>query len=402
MDFSKIDINNFDYHLPQDRIAAYPLEYRDMSKLLIYTKGNLQQDAFFKLTDYLSENTTLIFNNSRVLCARLLFKKETGAQIEIFCLEPYEPKDYQQNLQQSGCVFWKCLIGNKKKWKEGSLNSEIQVGEEKTRLEVEYDKKGQDDIILKFSWNGTNISFGEILDAAGKIPIPPYLMREAEDIDLYRYQTIYSKIKGSVAAPTAGLHFTPRIFEAMDIKGIIYKELTLHVGAGTFKPVQSDNIEDHHMHDETFIIEKDQVDFLINSIDNIIAVGTTSTRLLESLYHLGIQCIKNRNITDFVVNQWEPYTTNFNNKPVEALNALLEIMNERGVAKIFARTSIMIIPGYDFKMIKGLITNFHQPKSTLLLLIAALIGDEWKNVYEYALRNEFRFLSYGDGSLLLV
>lgn len=400
MQLANININDFDYNLPQERIAKYPVEQRDLSKLLLYRKGEISETEFFKLPEYIPNGSSMVFNNSKVICARLIFKKETGANIEIFCLEPFYPVEYQQNLQNTSSVSWKCLIGNKKKWKSGILINELKIKREIINLKAEFEDETNDDVVIKFSWNNQKLSFGEILNSAGKVPIPPYLMREAEDIDVYRYQTIYSSIKGSVAAPTAGLHFTPRVFEFLDIREIPYKELTLHVGAGTFKPVQTDNINEHLMHEEIFSVTKDQLKFIINNIGNIIAVGTTSTRMLESIYQLGINCFLKKEKINFI-GQWDAYNENVSLTPHNSIVELINYIEKYNIEELWAKTSIMIVPGYQFKMIKGLVTNFHQPRSTLLLLIAALVGKNWKEIYNYALNNNFRFLSYGDSSLLM-
>ena len=400
MKIPEVNINEFDYELPDSRIARYPAGQRDLSKLLIYREGNISEKEFFRLPSVLPKNAAMVFNNSRVICARLLFKKKTGAQIEIFCLEPVEPFDYQKNLQETSSVVWKCFIGNRKKWKHDILTEIIQTGNKETILQAVNIENKQEHSLIKFNWDNKEVSFAEILDVAGKIPIPPYLNRNSEEIDITRYQTIYSTIKGSVAAPTAGLHFTPRIFEELEINGNPYTEFTLHVGAGTFKPVQARHIEDHVMHEEVFSFSIKQLEFILENHENIIAVGTTSTRMLESIYWLGVKILTNEN-TGFTIEQWAGFILNQDVKVADSVNALINYFKRNNIAETTARTSIMIIPGYKFRIIKGLVTNFHQPRSSLLLLIAAFTGDNWKKIYRYAIENDFRFLSYGDGSILL-
>jgi len=395
-----INIDNYTYKLPQERIAKYPLEQRDLSKLLVYNKGKITHKEFYKLPEVLPPDSVLIFNNSKVICARLLFRKETGATVEIFCLEPVLPVEYQQNFQSTSNVSWKCLVGNKKRWKGGELSIQININGNDISLIASFVKDDENEIIINFAWSNPKVTFGEILDAAGKMPIPPYLQRDAEELDKYRYQTIYSTIKGSVAAPTAGLHFTPRIFEHLEIKRIEFKELTLHVGAGTFKPVQTNDISQHLMHEETFTLNLNQLYFIRKHLGKIIAVGTTSTRLLESIYQMGVKLIQG--IDDIRnIGQWEAYNQKSEISSERSIDALINYFEKENIDHITAKTSMIIIPGYGFKMIKGLITNFHMPRSTLLLLIAAFIGEDWKKVYQYALNNDFRFLSYGDGSVLL-
>jgi S-adenosylmethionine:tRNA ribosyltransferase-isomerase len=400
MDLPNILIQDYTYDLPQERIAKYPLEYRDMSKLLVYNLGEITETEFFRLPAVVPDGMALVYNNSRVIAARLLFKKETGASIEIFCLEPVEPPSYEQNLDAVGMVEWKCLVGNKKRWKEGGLVLNIQVKGQDIVLKASFSDRGQTEHLITFSWDHKNISFGEILEAAGSVPIPPYLMREAEEIDKSRYQTIYSSIKGSVAAPTAGLHFTPRIFEQLEYKGCSFIGMTLHVGAGTFIPVQSQKVSGHKMHEETFIVSLDQLLFLKNNIGNILAIGTTSMRLLESIYHMGVKCLNNDWDGMLKIGQWAPYENNQDVPPLTSITALIRHFKNNNLEQVSVRTSIIIVPGYKFRMVNALVTNFHQPGSTLLLLVAAFIGNDWKRVYQYALDNGFRFLSYGDGSVL--
>jgi len=394
-----IRIELYDYQLPDERIAKYPLEQRDKSKLLIYNKGNISSNTFSEIDYYIPENSTLVFNNTKVIQARLKFYKETGAQIEIFCLEPIEPSDYALAFEQTEKVTWKCIVGNLKKWKTEDLKSRIRIKD--SEIEIVATKKGAvgNTQIIEFKWNNNLVSFSEILENVGVTPIPPYLNRESENIDKERYQTVYSKFKGSVAAPTAGLHFTKAVLEKLQKKEIKLSEITLHVGAGTFTPVKSETVNEHEMHTEHFVVKKETIQQLLDA-ERIVAVGTTSVRTIESLYWIGVKLIF-QNKLDTHITQWEPYNLKTGIFKEEALQALFNYMNQNDLKQIEASTQIMIVPGYDFKMIDLLITNFHQPKSTLLLLIAAFIGDDWKNVYRYALENGFRFLSYGDSSVLI-
>ena len=394
-----IKIKEYDYNLPDDKIAKYPLSQRDESKLLVYKNGEIEESQFLHIKDYLPENSLLVFNNTKVIQARLIFQKETGAQIEIFCLEPQEPSDYAQVFTQNKSCTWLCMIGNLKKWKSGKLGCLVHD----TQCTVERLDSYGDTHLVRFEWNNPDISFAEILDARGELPIPPYLNRKTEASDNQTYQTIYSKIKGSVAAPTAGLHFTKKVFESLSQKNITFEELTLHVGAGTFKPVKTETIEKHVMHEECITIKKSTVENVLNNLKNIIAVGTTSVRTLESLYYLGVIISQNPGIStqNLNVTQWMPYSEENNNISVtEALNFLLQYFEQNNLNSLTTYTQIMIIPGYQFKIVTGIITNFHQPKSTLLLLISAVVGEKWKNIYDYALNHNFRFLSYGDSSLL--
>jgi S-adenosylmethionine:tRNA ribosyltransferase-isomerase len=391
----KIKIASYDYSLPDVRIAKYPLKDRDLSKVLIYKKGRITEAVFNSLADILPPRSKLIFNDTKVIYARLQFQKVTGARIEIFCLEPVHPVDYEQSFQSGPGVRWKCMIGNQKKWKTGILQQKFNY---KDKLLTLYAEQLESEII-KFSWDPPELSFSEILETAGTIPIPPYLNRKAETTDKNRYQTVYAHKKGSVAAPTAGLHFTPGLLRELRSKGFNQDKVTLHVGAGTFKPVSSETLEEHTMHTEHFSIRREFLAGLIKSKDPVIAVGTTSVRTLESLYWLGVKTNQN----DFrpVIDQWEPYSKIPEQSSTESLQSLLNYMIDKNLDHLEASTRIIIVPGYRFRLINGLITNFHQPKSTLLLLIAAFIGNNWKKVYDYALNHDFRFLSYGDSSLLL-
>lgn len=399
----EIHIAAYNYPLPDDRIAKYPLAERDASKLLVYNKGSVEESCFKHLSDYLPENSLLVFNNTRVIQARLLFQKATGARIEIFCLEPVDPSDYALVFQQRQQCTWKCLVGNQKRWKDGVLQRTIKIKEEPVLLTAQKKETGIENVLITFSWDHPEYTFADILDAAGVLPIPPYLHRDTEETDLQTYQTVYSKIKGSVAAPTAGLHFTPEVFSTLREKGIICEEITLHVGAGTFKPVKSETIGEHLMHTESFIVFRSTVERLIERLGNVIAVGTTSVRTLESLYYMGLKLLYNPGIheEELIVKQWEPYQVNPEAKPEEALRAILEYFDRKQVDQLVTATQIMIVPGYSFRIVRGIVTNFHQPQSTLLLLVSAFVEGNWKKIYDYALDHDFRFLSYGDSSLLL-
>ncbi len=389
-------IEDFNYDLPDSKIAKYPLEKRDESKLLYYHKGNVSQDVFKNISDYLTEKTLLVYNNTRVIQARLFFQKTTGAKIEIFCLEPSQPSDYALSLSSCGKCTWKCMVGNRKKWKTGVLQQTFLYKEKKVTLLA---RKGEEDLI-EFSWNDESVSFAEILAVVGELPIPPYLNRKTETKDKTTYQTVYSKIDGSVAAPTAGLHFTDEVLEQLKSKQIESEELTLHVGAGTFKPVQSDKVSNHTMHTERIIVTRKTIENLLSHLGNITAVGTTSVRTLETLYFIGVN-IYNQSDSPFFVEQWQPYSDN--HSPIstkQSLEAIIEYVTQNDLEFIEAETQILIQPGYTFHLVNAMITNFHQPKSTLLLLVSAFVGGDWKKIYDYALTNDFRFLSYGDSSLL--
>ena len=398
-----IDINDYDYDLPADRIAQYPVEERDNSQLLIYKDNKIGKDIFTNIDAYLKPDSLLVFNNTRVIRARILFQKETGAVIEILCLEPLSPSDYSLSFSSKESVEWKCIIGNLKKWKRGVLTVPFKYDDKKYNLYAERIRPENEAWRIRFSWNIPEISFGEVIEATGHIPLPPYINREDETEDIERYQTVYSSIKGSVAAPTAGLHFTGSVFEKLKTRGIKSVELTLHVGAGTFQPVKANNIFDHGMHSEHFFIDKKTIEIILEHQGKIIAVGTTSVRALESIYWLGVRLIKNpaENFPVFSLGQWEAYRMETDLSVEQSLDALLKYLNERNLSYLHASTSIMIVPGYEFRMTVGMITNFHQPRSTLLLLISAWTGNRWKDIYTFALKNRFRFLSYGDSSLLL-
>ena len=399
----QISIEDYNYSLPDERIAKFPLPKRDESKLLLYRDGKVSESVFKHITDYLPKGSLMVFNNTRVIQARLLFQRVTGAQIEVFCLDPAAPHDYELIFQQTEACNWICLIGNAKKWKEPVLSREITVAGQTVRLSAEKVQSYGETHQIRFSWDG-GFSFAEVLDAAGELPIPPYLHRKTEESDLKTYQTVYSKIKGSVAAPTAGLHFTPEVLADLDAKGFGREELTLHVGAGTFKPVKSETIEGHEMHTEYISVRRSTIERVMQNFGKIIAVGTTSVRTLESLYYIGVTLATHPDATseELVVRQWMPYE-DANNRltPTEALQNILDYLDKHQLNTLITATQIIIAPGYEFKVVKGIVTNFHQPKSTLLLLISAFVKGDWKNIYDYALGHDFRFLSYGDSSLLL-
>ena len=399
-----INIEDYNYDLPDERIAQYPVEVRDNSQLLLYNKGKISKDKFKNIHEYLPAESVLVFNNTQVIRARLLFQKESGAHIEVFCLEPLEPVEYEKSFSAVAPVEWKCIVGNLKKWKCGILTSEFQSGGKEYKLLVEKVKpESGDSWRIKFLWDPCDISFGEVIEATGHIPLPPYVNRQDEEQDYVRYQTVYSRIKGSVAAPTAGLHFTEDVLEQINKKGIKSANVTLHVGAGTFQPVKTNDISKHEMHSEFYIVSKESVELLLHNQNKIIAVGTTSVRTLESLYWLGVKIKQNPGSDEdgLFTGQWEPYESEKNITLQDSLGVILNLMRIKKTDFIEASTKIMIIPGYKFRVINGMITNFHQPKSTLLLLISAWIGRDWQEVYRYALRNDFSFLSYGDSSLLL-
>lgn len=407
----EISIHDYTYSLPEERIAKYPLAERDASKLLIYRESEIREDQYKNISHHLPENSLLIFNNTKVVEARLLFQKPTGGVIEIFCLEPHEQyPDITTAMLQQGKVLWQCLVGGVSKWKTGqTLEKKIKEGATEIIVQANYIEKRNDSFIIELSWSPVALSFAEVLHHAGAIPLPPYIKRAVEESDTERYQTVYAHFDGSVAAPTAGLHFTNTIFNELTKKNIQTDFVTLHVGAGTFKPVKADTMQEHDMHAEFIDVTKATIENILTNLDNnIIAVGTTSLRTIESLYWLGVKQSRVGSQESGVeperslsLLQWEAYELNEKNISVkDALQTLLQWMNENKLGRLLAKTQILIAPGYQFKIIKGLITNFHQPQSTLLLLVAALIGDDWRKVYDYALQNDFRFLSYGDGSLL--
>lgn len=401
-----IRISEFNYPLPDERIAKFPLPVRDQSKLLLYRHGEVTEDIFTSLPDYLPANSLMIFNNTKVIQARLHFHKDTGALIEVFCLEPVQPNDYALNFQQTEHAAWLCMIGNLKKWKEGVLKREITVKGKPLTLTAERGACHGTSHWVDFRWSNPEITFADILEVFGELPIPPYLNRETQESDKETYQTVYSKIKGSVAAPTAGLHFTPRVLDALREKGVALEELTLHVGAGTFKPVKSEEIEGHEMHTEYISVNRSTLEKLVAHEGKAIAVGTTSVRTLESLYHIGVTLLHNPNATeeDLHVKQWQPYETALETAAtpaVDALQAIIAYLDLHHMETLHSSTQIIIAPGYEYRIVKAMVTNFHQPQSTLLLLVSAFLHGDWRKIYDYALAHDFRFLSYGDSSLLI-
>ncbi|RLD47788.1 MAG: S-adenosylmethionine:tRNA ribosyltransferase-isomerase [Bacteroidetes bacterium] len=401
MNIKEIQIEDYYYDLPNEKIAKYPLKKREESKLLIYKSGSISHKHFYDIPEILSKNDLVIFNSTKVIQARLLFHKKTGAKIEIFCLEPYEPADYEQIFQTKKKCKWKCNVGNSKKWKSGKLSFDYLINGKDLTLFAERISTDNNSQIIEFTWENSDFSFAEILENAGETPIPPYLNRNSEESDKTRYQTVYSKQKGSVAAPTAGLHFTEDLIKELQDKGIKTSELILHVGAGTFKPVKTKTIDEHEMHTEHFIVTENLISELISNLNHIVSVGTTSVRTLESLYWLGVKLENNNNLNKFHIYQWEVYKLPVKISVEKALNNILKYLKNNHKKYIEATTQIIIVPGYQFKIINKLITNFHQPKSTLLLLIAAFTGNNWQKIYNYALNNKFRFLSYGDSSILI-
>ena len=385
-------IADYNYPLPDERIAKYPLAERDHSKLLIYRDGQVSEDRFFNVGNHIAPDSLLIYNNTRVIQARLEFHKSSGARIEVFCLEPLTKHDYQLSLGSTTGCTWKCMVGNAKKWKEESL--ELRVERLDVTLRAYKEQPLGNTYAVRFEWDGEKVSFAEILDAIGELPIPPYLNRKTEESDKTTYQTVYSRIKGSVAAPTAGLHFTERVLDDLRSRGIETDEVTLHVGAGTFLPVKTADANEHTMHTEIIAVPKTTIEHIIRKLGKIVAVGTTSMRTLESLYFIGLHPDKPS------VGQFEPYENAYSLSVRDSLQAIVEYLDATGQTTLHAETQIMIKPGYTFKIVDQLITNFHQPQSTLLLLVSAFVGGDWHTIYDYALSHEFRFLSYGDSSIL--
>ena len=398
-----IDLNLYSYTLPDSRIARYPLPLRSDSRLLLYKGGQISRGRFSDLPVHLGKGTWLVFNDTRVIQARLIFRKATGARIEVFCLEPLDPSDYELCFQSENEVSWLCLVGNARKWKSGPVYLEIHIKGVEVRVEALMKQRKGEGFEIRFSWKQTGITFGEILEHSGSTPIPPYLNREAEQSDRERYQTVYGLHNGSVAAPTAGLHFTPEMMAELEQSGIGVARLILHVGAGTFVPVKEDNARDHSMHAEAVVVRRSFMQQWSRHPEHLVAVGTTSTRSLESLYWLGVKLILEpaQHPFSLELGQWD-HESLPQEVPLDvSLEALLEFCREHSLEQIHFSTRLMIVPGYRFRTISGLLTNFHMPRSTLLLLIAAWIGEDWKKVYEYALKEDFRFLSYGDSSLLI-
>ncbi len=415
MDTKHIKISDYNYPLPDERIAKFPLAQRDHSKLLVYKHGQVSEDGFYHLPTYLPTGALMVFNNTKVIQARMHFRKSTGALIEIFLMEPAAPVDYEQIFQTRGHCSWRCMIGNLKKWKDGPLHREFDIKGHQFVLTVTRNDSQNVHVAtgtnfwIDFDWDSDAISFAEILEAIGELPIPPYLNRETVESDKTTYQTVYSKIKGSVAAPTAGLHFTDEVLKQLDAQGIDREELTLHVGAGTFKPVKSQEIDGHEMHSEYIVVRRSTLEKLVRHDCAAIAVGTTSVRTLESLYYIGVKLQANPDATEnqLHVNQWEPYDGGRDGHlvdgitPIQAVRNILNYLDRNQLEALHTSTQIIIAPGYDYKIVRMLVTNFHQPQSTLLLLVSAFVHGDWRTIYDYALAHDFRFLSYGDSSLLI-
>jgi S-adenosylmethionine:tRNA ribosyltransferase-isomerase len=398
---SHIRIDDYNYPLPTDRIAKFPLPYRDASKLLVHGDGQMCEDRFFNVAKFLPADSLLVLNNTRVVRARLQFQKATGAAIEIFCLEPVHPvTEIQQAFAQQSQAIWKCLVGNARRWKDETLRLELSHANGTVTLEAEKQGRDGDAFLILLKWQHEELTFSEVLEMAGHVPLPPYLNREAVSSDTQTYQTVYARHDGSVAAPTAGLHFTDAVFEQLAAKNITTSHLTLHVGAGTFKPVGQEGIARHQMHTEQMLISRQFIQELLSQKGKTIAVGTTSVRTLESLYWYGVQLINNPD-APFYVSQYDPYQNWPKASAHQALTKIAEMMDRRQTQFLSGATQLLIVPGYNFKIIDGMITNFHQPRSTLLLLIAAWLGPKWEEIYEYALSHKFRFLSYGDSCLFL-
>ena len=403
MNTKEIKIRDFNYDLPDERIAKFPVGRRDTSKLLIYNKGNISEDVFHNITDYIPSGSLMVFNNTKVIMARIHFRKETGADIEVFLLEPLSPADYQVTFLATTQCEWCCLVGNLKKWKNEKLKKTVIVNGKKVDVIAEKLDAVKTGHRVRFSWDNSDVTFAELIDAIGELPIPPYLNRKTQESDKTTYQTVFSKIKGSVAAPTAGLHFTEEVLDNIYKHSVYREEVTLHVGAGTFKPVKSESISGHEMHSERFCVNKSTLKALMEHLDDVVAVGTTSVRTIESLYYIG----KNMMNADFnpempvTVSQWEPYDDQDDVDVKSALSVIVGYLDKEGLDKLDASTQIIIAPGYKYKIVKKMVTNFHQPQSTLLLLVSAFVNGDWRNIYNYALNHGFRFLSYGDSSLLI-
>lgn len=404
LDTRHIRIENYDYPLPDERIAKFPLSVRDESKLLVYRHGTVSEDRFTSLPAYIPEGSLMVFNNTKVIQARLHFRKDTGALIEVFCLEPLDPSDYALAFQQTGRCAWLCMVGNLKKWKEGTLVREVCVNGVPTRLTATRGECRGTSHRVDFTWDNEWLTFADVLEAVGELPIPPYLNRATQESDKETYQTVYSKVKGSVAAPTAGLHFTERVLTSLRQRGVDLEELTLHVGAGTFRPVKSEEIAGHEMHTEYISVGRSTIDKLLAHGCRATAVGTTSVRTLESLYYIGVHIHDNPDATEeeLHVNQWEPYDTHSPLTVEESLCCIRHYMERHALDALHTSTQIIIAPGYRYRIVERMVTNFHQPKSTLLLLVSAFVGENrWRDIYSFALGHDFRFLSYGDSSLLI-
>lgn len=406
MNTKQIHISDYSYDLPDERIAKFPLPQRDHSKLLVYDKGTLSEDVFYNLPEHLPQGALMVFNNTKVIQARLHFRKETGALIEVFLLEPAAPTDYELMFQSRGHCAWYCMVGNLKKWKEGSLVRTINIGDKTVRLSATRGEEHSNSYCVDFRWDDDQTSFAELLESIGELPIPPYLNRETQESDKVTYQTVYSKIKGSVAAPTAGLHFTDDVLSSLDAHGIDREEITLHVGAGTFKPVKSETIDGHAMHTEFICVHRQTLEKLLSHGSEAIAVGTTSVRTLESLYYIGLKLHRNGELSEneLHVNQWDPYDMANRDETFTAqmaITCILDYLDRNGLRALHTSTQIIIAPGYEYKIVRMLVTNFHQPQSTLLLLVSAFVHGDWRRIYDYALAHDFRFLSYGDSSLII-
>lgn len=396
-----IPIKDYNYDLPEDKIAKYPLAERDSSKLLVYRNSRPEDKYFSDIADFLPDDGLMIFNNTKVIQARMHFRKSTGAQIEIFCLDPYSPHDYSLIFQTTQKCAWYCLVGNQKKWKEDALVKIITLKNDVVTLTACKVQALGNTSVIEFEWDNPDYTFADLLEVGGELPIPPYLNRDTEEDDKERYQTLYSKIIGSVAAPTAGLHFTEQVLTKIKDRGITTDEITLHVGAGTFKPVKTETIADHEMHSEFISVNRATIKNLLNHKGHIVAVGTTSVRTLESLYYIGLLLQENPDAQQLVVKQWQPYEVDAEITKEQALKNILDYLDQHSLDKLFANTQIMIVPGYRFRVVDTIVTNFHQPQSTLLLLVSAFVGGNWKQIYDHALSHDYRFLSYGDSSLLL-
>lgn len=396
----QIRIEEFDYNLPDERIAKYPLEKRDASKLLMYREGKVSEYQFSTLPQLLPEDSIMVFNDTKVVPARLHFQRESGAHIEIFCLEPVSPEEYVSMFAVTDSCRWKCIVGNVKRWKNDTLSlynpgNAREISEMDLRADL-VERCGETSIV-EFKWSN-GASFSKVLEVCGSVPIPPYLNRETEDVDLERYQTLYARYRGSVAAPTAGLHFTESVLDAIRNRNISTDTVCLHVGAGTFLPVKSSLVSEHTMHREPFVVTLSLLERILASEGDVIAVGTTSVRTLESLYYIGVSCIEKGMPCD--VGQWDPYSRDYEYSTEESIKAIISYLKENGLDELKLGTRIIIVPGFRFRIVDVLVTNFHQPQSTLLLLISAFVDGEWKSIYDYALENGFRFLSYGDSSVL--
>jgi len=403
----KIKIKDYVYNLPEERIAQFPLENRDSSKLLLFKNGDISEKVFREIDKYIPGDSLMIFNDTKVIRARLHFKKNTGAVIEIFCLEPHgDKREIQGAFQQKGSCKWTCLVGNASKWKSGLLEKTFKYNEKDIKLIAERERKDSDEIVINFKWDPGELTFSELLSAAGEVPLPPYVKRDAVEMDKSRYQTVYAVNDGSVAAPTAGLHFTNDILSKLKKKNVKFGYVTLHVGLGTFRPIKAESLKDHVMHSESIFVSRELVEMLLtNSGKKIIAVGTTVLRTIESLYWFGLKILSKpkKDFDEIKIKQWDPYC--FDKDRLrwtieDSLNAILDAMKNKGRDYLYGDTELMIVPGYNFRIVDALITNFHMPGSSLLLLVAAFIGNGWKDVYEFVLKNDFRFLSYGDSSLL--